>query len=89
MSLPPELVLAVAREAWREDDARDAARGVTREFDANARPDALDALVALVEAFVVEATARACALARLEGSRSVEGEHLERVIPQLMLDFAG
>ena len=46
-------------------------------------------MATLVEAFVEEATHRACALATLEGARAVDGEHLERVLPQLMLDFAG
>ena len=30
-----------------------------------------------------------CALADVEGARAVDGEHLERVLPQLLLDFAG
>ena len=89
-SLPRELVYAVARAAWVEDDARERReRGVEREFDATAKPDALELMATLVEAFVEEATHRACALATLEGARAVDGEHLERVLPQLMLDFAG
>lgn len=90
MSLPVELVLAIAREVWRvEDESARARTGVEREFDAGIKPEALEDLATLVEAFIVEATARACALADIEGSRSIEGEHIERVLPQLMLDFAG
>lgn len=89
-SVPRELVYAIARAAWVADDDRERReRGVEREFDATAKPDALELMATLVEAFVEEATHRACALATLEGARAVDGEHLERVLPQLMLDFAG
>ena len=89
-SVPRALVYAIARAAWVADDDRERReRGVEREFDATAKPEALEVMATLVEAFVEEATHRACALATLEGARAVDGEHLERVLPQLMLDFAG
>ena len=89
-SVPRELVYAIGRAAWVADDDRERReRGVERGFDATAKPEALEVMATLVEAFVEEATHRACALATLEGARAVDGEHLERVLPQLMLDFAG
>ena len=55
-----------------------------------AADDAADPVAAAkrVRAFVKEATARACEAARVEGDRAVDGTHLERVLPQLLLDFA-
>ena len=69
-SVPRELVYAIARAAWVADDDRERReRGVEREFDATAKPEALEVMATLVEAFVEEATHRACALATLEGAR--------------------
>jgi len=85
---PIELILAVFRETWDADDKKAGAFDA-REFDPSAKPEALQACAELVEAFVREATARACALAKLEDERAVDGSHLERVLPQLLLDFAG
>ena len=78
--LPLELVLAIARRAWTLDDEKERANGAPpREFDANAKPEALERLAEFVETFIEEATHRACALADVEGARAVDGEHLERV----------
>jgi len=88
--LPLELVLAIARRAWTLDDEKERASGAPpREFDANAKPEALERLAEFIETFIEEATHRACALADVEGARAVDGEHLERVLSQLLLDFAG
>ena len=36
-----------------------------------------------------EAIQRAAAIAEAEGSSQIEGTHLERILPQLLLDFWG
>ena len=91
---PTELVYALFRERWaREDADADAAGGdaayANREFDASAKPDAVERAAKLIRAFVEEATRRACAVARIECERAVDASHLERILPQLLLDFAG
>lgn len=83
-----ELVYAALREVWAADDAADPVAAARREFDTTAKPEALELCAKLVRAFVKEATARACEAARMEGDRAVDGTHLERVLPQLLLDFA-
>lgn len=83
-----ELVYAALREVWAADDAADPVAAARREFDTTAKPEALELCAKLVRAFVKEATARACEAARVEGDRAVDGTHLERVLPQLLLDFA-
>jgi len=86
-AFPIELILAIFRETWDDDDAKAGAL-LAREFDPSIKPEALEACAALVESFVREATARACALAKVENERAVDGNHLQRVLPQLLLDFA-
>lgn len=49
--------------------------------------DALTLSASLVEAFVRELVGRAQQLAALQGDACVEPEHLERILPQLLLDF--
>jgi len=41
----------------------------------------------LLRIFVVEATARSIACAKTAGKETVETEDLEKVLPQLLLDF--
>ena len=50
-------------------------------------PDALQLTSALVRSFALEAKARATAEAAASGSERVGADHLERVLPQLLLDF--
>lgn len=37
--------------------------------------------------YVVEAIQRAATIAEAEGSHKIEATHLERILPQLLLDF--
>ena len=39
--------------------------------------------------FVAEAVQRAAAIAEAEGVSKIEATHLERILPQLLLDFWG
>ena len=50
-------------------------------------PDALQVTSALVRAFALEAKHRATAEAAASAADEVEKEHLERILPQLLLDL--
>ena len=58
-----------------------------RELGVPARGGAAAGAAALVDLFVVTLTRRAARLAAAEGDTEVEESHLERVLPQLLLDF--
>lgn len=51
-------------------------------------PDALKMTTEMMRLYVVEAASRASSQAKCEGSTVVELEHLEKILPQLLLDFA-
>ena len=50
-------------------------------------PDALQVTSALVRAFALEVKHRATAEAAASAADEVDKEHLERILPQLLLDF--
>ncbi|KAG0466075.1 hypothetical protein HPP92_017655 [Vanilla planifolia] len=56
-----------------------------RPTTANSR--ALKVSCELVRIFVTEAIQRAAMIAEAEGSRKIEATHLERILPQFLLDF--
>jgi histone H3/H4 len=41
-----------------------------------------------IKVFVAEALTRAAEQAKLEGAKEVKGEHLEKILPQFLLDFS-
>uniref|UniRef100_A0A803KQC8 Centromere protein X n=1 Tax=Chenopodium quinoa TaxID=63459 RepID=A0A803KQC8_CHEQI len=41
----------------------------------------------LLRIFITEAIQRAATIAEAEGLSQIEGTHLERILPQLLLDF--
>ncbi|PFX28901.1 centromere protein X-like [Stylophora pistillata] len=49
--------------------------------------DALKLMAELLRIFVAEGAARAGQQAKVESSPTVETEHLEKILPQLLLDF--
>ncbi|XP_068674018.1 centromere protein X-like [Montipora foliosa] len=49
--------------------------------------DALKLMAELLKIFIAEGAARAAQQAKVESSPSVETEHLEKILPQLLLDF--
>ena len=49
--------------------------------------EALTMTTEMLRIYVLEAAHRAASQARSEGSQVVELEHLEKVLPQLLLDF--
>lgn len=50
-------------------------------------PEALNLVTKLLELFVQEAADRATEQARKENVTAVDIEHLEKILPQLLLDF--
>ena len=55
--------------------------------DTKCTPTALTLSSVLIRAFIEEARHRAEAVAREEGDAEVTDEHLEKILPQLLLDF--
>mmetsp|Transcript_40054 Transcript_40054/g.55654 ORF Transcript_40054/g.55654 Transcript_40054/m.55654 type:complete len:112 (-) Transcript_40054:149-484(-) len=53
----------------------------------SANMDAIKMSSELLRLFVVEATQRASILAEAEGEIIIDKSHLERILPQLLLDF--
>ncbi|KAJ5077667.1 centromere protein x [Anaeramoeba ignava] len=49
--------------------------------------DTLECVAEFLRLFVGEAIDRASAKAQIENSENIEPEHLEKIIPQLLLDF--
>nr|ABK25363.1 unknown [Picea sitchensis] len=62
-----------------------AASKKTRTTTANS--NALKLSCEFLRLFVTEAVQRAAIVAEVEGSTQIEGTHLERILPQLLLDF--
>lgn len=52
-----------------------------------ANANALKLSSELLRVFVAEAIQRAATIAEAEGSIKIEATHLERILPQLLLDF--
>jgi len=50
--------------------------------------EALSITSEMIRVYVLEAAHRAAARAKSDGSGSVEAEHLEKILPQFLLDFA-
>ncbi|KAL6177555.1 hypothetical protein ACLB2K_049081 [Fragaria x ananassa] len=53
----------------------------------SANANALKLSCELLRNFVTEAVQRAAAIAEAEGTDKIEATHLERILPQLLLDF--
>ncbi|WZZ69456.1 hypothetical protein YC2023_080826 [Brassica napus] len=80
------------RERERSDaiDATDAevALGTSKKNRlASANANALKLSCELLKSFVSEAVQRAAIIAEAEGMDKIEASHLERILPQLLLDF--
>jgi len=50
--------------------------------------EALSMTSEMIRVYVLEAAHRAAARAKSDGSGRVEAEHLEKILPQFLLDFA-
>ncbi|XP_051116992.1 protein MHF2 homolog isoform X2 [Andrographis paniculata] len=97
----PELIRAIFRQVW-ERRAADREKNQISETEAEAGPgpstskksrltcitaNPLKLSCELLRVFVTEAIQRAAAIAEAEGSLKIEATHLERILPQLLLDF--
>ncbi|CAM8976304.1 unnamed protein product [Rhodiola kirilowii] len=58
-----------------------------RNRPTSANSNALALSCELLRIFVTEAVQRAAIIAEAEGSGKIEATHLERILPQLLLDF--
>ncbi|XP_039123317.1 protein MHF2 homolog [Dioscorea cayenensis subsp. rotundata] len=94
----PDLIHSIFKLIWKRTSARDEdtplidveADGGTSK---RARPlllanaGALKISCELLRLFVTEAVQRAAIIAEAEGTEKIEPTHLERILPQLLLDF--
>ncbi|CAK9858938.1 unnamed protein product [Sphagnum jensenii] len=65
-----------------------AAAGATKKIrSTSANANALKLSCELLRLFVCEAVQRVAIIAEGEGLPTIEGTHLERILPQLLLDF--
>ncbi|KAK9926761.1 hypothetical protein M0R45_023974 [Rubus argutus] len=81
---------ALERQMLEGTDALDCEVGAgtskkNRPTSANA--NALKLSCELLRNFVTEAVQRAATIAEAEGADKIEATHLERILPQLLLDF--
>lgn len=51
-------------------------------------PDALIMTTEMTRIYVLEAATRAATQAKSEGNKTVELEHVEKILPQFLLDFS-
>ncbi|KAG7590631.1 Centromere protein X [Arabidopsis suecica] len=95
-----DLIHAIFKHIWarrfRERERSDAidateaeiALGTTKKNRlASANANALKLSCELLKSFVSEAVQRAAIIAEAEGMDKIEATHLERILPQLLLDF--
>ena len=73
-ALPPNVLKELLQQGFQHDGTK-------------ISPDALAAALKLCEAFVSEALSRATDEAASVGADEVEKEHLEKILPSLLLDF--
>ncbi|KAJ6977620.1 hypothetical protein NC653_029500 [Populus alba x Populus x berolinensis] len=100
VTFDPALIQAIFKHIWtrraleREknegNDGTDCEVGTgtlkkTRTTSANS--NALKLSCELLRIFITEAVQRSAMIAEAEGAGKIEGTHLERILPQLLLDF--
>ncbi|KAI4341364.1 hypothetical protein MLD38_026096 [Melastoma candidum] len=81
---------ALEQEKAEASDAADSEAGASaskRHRRTTANANALKLSAELLRLFVVEAVQRSAAIAEVEGATKIEATHLERILPQLLLDF--
>lgn len=70
-----------------DDDEEEEENGDSDSEEMNITDEALIASNAVMNSFLREVVHRAAAAAEEDGDSSVTGVHLERILPQLLLDF--
>ncbi|KAL6882535.1 hypothetical protein ACP4OV_011225 [Aristida adscensionis] len=93
----PDLIHAIFKLVWRRGerggggneafDVEPAPESSRRNRSTSANASALKLSCELLRIFVTEAVQRSAFVAEAEGSTVIEATHLERVLPQLLLDF--
>uniref|UniRef100_A0ACD5UBW3 Uncharacterized protein n=1 Tax=Avena sativa TaxID=4498 RepID=A0ACD5UBW3_AVESA len=97
-SFSPDLIHAIFKLVWSRRAERGG--GVDESIDVEPVPEtsrrirrttanasALQVSCELLRIFVTEAVQRCAVIAEAEGATTIEPTHLERVLPQLLLDF--
>ncbi|KAF8408340.1 hypothetical protein HHK36_007489 [Tetracentron sinense] len=98
--LDPDLIHAIFKLVWsRRTLERERNQG-TKNLDCELRAgpskrnrptpanaNALKLSCELLQVFITEAVQRAATIAEAEGTSKIEATHLERILPQLLLDF--
>ncbi|PKA66087.1 hypothetical protein AXF42_Ash010497 [Apostasia shenzhenica] len=92
-----ELIYSIFKLVWsrkaaekNEDDELfniEVGRASKKNRRTTANANALKVSCELLRIFVSEAVQRAAMIAEAEGSGKIEATHLERILPQLLLDF--
>ncbi|CAK9144592.1 unnamed protein product [Ilex paraguariensis] len=96
----PDLIHAIFKYVWRkralEREKDEGAETTEVEVGAgtskkhrptSANANAVKLSCELLRVFVTEAIQRAATIAEAEGVNKIEATHLERILPQLLLDF--
>ncbi|XP_043723663.1 protein MHF2 homolog [Telopea speciosissima] len=96
----PELIRAIFKLVWSrralERDRNEVTENLEGEVGAGtskknrpttANANALKLSSELLRLFITEAVQRAASIAEAEGVDKIETTHLERILPQLLLDF--
>uniref|UniRef100_A0A7C9DU83 Centromere protein X n=1 Tax=Opuntia streptacantha TaxID=393608 RepID=A0A7C9DU83_OPUST len=96
----PNLVHAIFKLIWRRKALEREKHEGTENIDPEGGPgsskknrptsanaNAVKLSCELLRLFITEAIQRAAAIAEAEGINQIEGTHLERILPQLLLDF--
>jgi len=94
----PDLIHAIFKLVWRQRAEK--SRGGNEDIDIEPAPEtsrrnrsttanasALKVSCELLRIFITEAIQRSAFIAEAEGATVIEPTHLERVLPQLLLDF--
>ena len=88
--ISPDLVQHIFQYAWElqlaGSGAGDAAGSKKKKFPV--KDEAVVASAEVLRLFAQELTARAAETALTDGDDTIDGGHLERILPQLLLDFA-
>ncbi|PON72353.1 Centromere protein X [Parasponia andersonii] len=99
-SFDPDLIHAIFKLVWtrgalkreKNEDANaldcEVGAGTSKKIrTTTANANALKLSCEFLRMFITEAVQRAAAIAEAEGVNKIEATHLERILPQLLLDF--
>ncbi|KAM3381213.1 protein MHF2 isoform X1 [Capsicum galapagoense] len=100
ITFDPDLIHEIFKLAWKRKAAERGKNELSENMESEvgassskrsrptfANANALKLSAELLRSFVAEAIQRAANIAEAEGSTKIEATHLERILPQLLLDF--